>query len=92
MARHLYRVPASLIADRFDNAGTVAAFEGPVLVVHGEHDEMIPFAHGQRLAALAPDARLVAYPAGHNDCPPDWPAFWDDVTGFLVEVGLVEPR
>jgi uncharacterized protein len=40
----------------------------PVLLIHGERDEVIPLAHSERLAALAPQARLVRVPgAGHAD-------------------------
>ena len=41
--------------------------EAPVLVVHGRHDEIIPFANAGRIAA-ARDAPVVALSCGHNDC------------------------
>jgi len=30
---------------------------------------------------------MVVYPAGHNDCPPDWAVFWRDVEDFLQAIG-----
>ncbi|MBL8305781.1 MAG: alpha/beta fold hydrolase [Rubrivivax sp.] len=42
--------------------------KGPVLLAHGDRDRLIPFAHGEQLAALAPQARLLRVAgAGHGD-------------------------
>ena len=81
--------PPLLLRDRFDNLEAVKRFEGPVLVIHGTHDEVIPYAHGRELAAAAPRARLVSYRAGHNDCPPDPAAFAADLAAFLKDHELI---
>jgi fermentation-respiration switch protein FrsA (DUF1100 family) len=78
-----YLAPSFLIRDPFDNLAAVGRFEGPVLVIHGRSDEVIPFGHGRALDAAARHGRLIAYEAGHNDCPPDWRVFWSDVDDFL---------
>ena len=45
-----------------------AAVSAPVLVLHGDADEMIPVAHGRGLAAAFPAAEYVEVPGkGHND-------------------------
>lgn len=42
--------------------------KGPVLLLHGDEDRLIPIAHSERLQALAPRARLLRVKgAGHND-------------------------
>jgi hypothetical protein len=66
-------IPSFLIRDPFDNLTRVRAYAGPVLILHGRRDEIIPFTHGERLAAANPRARLVPLDCGHNDCP-----FFDD--------------
>jgi hypothetical protein len=71
-------VPGVLLADKFDNLSAVREFEGPVLVLHGMHDAIIPIAHGEALAAAAGGA-VQALPCGHNDCPRAWPL----ITSFL---------
>ncbi|HEY6839455.1 MAG TPA: alpha/beta hydrolase, partial [Geobacteraceae bacterium] len=39
----------------------------PTLVIWGENDRVVPLAHGRRLAAEVPGARLVVIPScGHN--------------------------
>jgi hypothetical protein len=32
---------------------------------------------------------MIAYEAGHNDCPPDWEIFWRDVENFLRAAGVL---
>ncbi len=86
-----YLAPPFLIRDPLDNLAAVRRFEGPVLVIHGRHDEVIPFGHGQALAGAAQNAKLIAYDAGHNDCPPDWGLFWRDVGLFLRDAKVL-PR
>lgn len=40
----------------------------PVLIMHSEHDEIIPFAHGRRLHEAAPEPKaLFTMDGGHND-------------------------
>lgn len=84
-------IPPLFVADRFETLEVVRGLECPILVVHGERDAVVPFSHGQRLAAASPRARLVRYDADHNDCPPDWDTFWRDIEAFLREAGVV-PR
>ena len=89
LARSAYLLPPFLARDPFDNLGALKAFDGPVLVLHGRKDRMIPFHHGERLAAASDKARLVAMTCAHNDCPPSWAEFWTVIRAFLVEEGLL---
>ncbi len=42
--------------------------QNPVLLVHGQDDELVPASHSQRLQALAPHAELMLLPGvGHAD-------------------------
>ena len=86
---HRFLVPGFLARDPFDNLQVVRSYPRPVLVLHGSEDGLIPFRHGETLAAAAPRGRLVSYPCGHNDCPADWERFWSDVEAFLSEAGVV---
>ena len=80
-----YFVPSFLVLDPFDSLSVISEFDGPVLVVHGRHDSLIPHSHGQALAAAAARGRLVSYDSDHNNCPPDWNDFWAQVDVFLDE-------
>ncbi len=57
-----------------DYVGTVRA---PVLVAHSRDDEIVPFPHGERLYAAAPEPkRFVVMRGGHNEAfffvSPEW--------------------
>jgi hypothetical protein len=84
-----YLAPSFLIRDPFDNVEAIRRFPGPVLVVHGDSDEVIPLSHGQALHAAARNGKMIVYPAGHNDCPPDWAVFWRDIEDFLRAEGIL---
>lgn len=83
-------LPRALVRDPFDNVAAVSAFEGPVLVMHGRRDEVIPYEHGRRLARAARQGRLVTWDCGHNDCPGDWTAYVQDVAAFARAAPPVE--
>jgi hypothetical protein len=42
-----------------DPVAALAAVRVPLLIVHGTADEVIPFSHGERLAAVAPQAQFI---------------------------------
>jgi fermentation-respiration switch protein FrsA (DUF1100 family) len=64
------RLAPYLITDKFDSLPVVESFAGPVLVMHGRVDTLIPMEHAQRLAASNAQAKVVIYESGHNDLPP----------------------
>jgi fermentation-respiration switch protein FrsA (DUF1100 family) len=68
-------VPKFLIADPFDTLGVVEGLDVPMLVVHGERDQVIGVEHARRLAKAAPDAELILHPGGHH-LMIDQVAFW----------------
>jgi hypothetical protein len=82
-------VPSFLLRDRFDVLGAVRAFPGPVLVLHGRRDGIIPFSHGERLAAANSRAILHPWDCAHNDCPPSWSEHVRTVTAFLEREGVL---
>ncbi|HTY27050.1 MAG TPA: alpha/beta hydrolase [Mycobacterium sp.] len=84
-----YLAPGFLIRDPFDNLAAVGRYDGPVLIVHGRFDPVAPFRHGEQLKAAARRGRLIAYDAGHNDCPPDWAVFRADLLNFLRAEGIL---
>jgi fermentation-respiration switch protein FrsA (DUF1100 family) len=80
-----FGLPPFLVRDPFDNLAALREFTGPVLVVHGERDEIIPVAHGHELARSAASSQLELLACGHNDCPRPWPA----LLRFLTEAGVL---
>ena len=82
MARDLH-VPGFLIRDPFDNRAAIGTFGGPVLVLHGRRDDVIPYAQGVALAQASPRAAFVALGCAHNDCALDGADIRAAVDGFL---------
>ena len=87
----LMRVPGFLVRDPMRSRDAVSRYRGPTLVIHGRYDEIIPYGHGVELSEAAPQARLISYECQHNDCPPDWSRFWDDIAAFSRDAGILEP-
>ncbi len=55
-------------AGELDLAGVLPRVSQPMLVVFGKLDRLIPWQHAERVAAEAPNARLVLYPEGNHVC------------------------
>jgi fermentation-respiration switch protein FrsA (DUF1100 family) len=67
-AAHYPWVPATLLRYPLRTDEALARVRTPVLLVHGELDEIIDASHSERLARIAPHAeRVVIAGAGHND-------------------------
>ena len=69
MASHYAPIlPTSLIVDeRFDTLTKAPKIQLPVLVVHGDADEVVPVAMGKEVAAAFPRAKLVVVRGGHHN-------------------------
>lgn len=70
----------------------VQRLRGPLLLVHGDRDEVIPFAQSLKLQALAPQARLVRIAGGgHNDLQ-QWPDYPQQMTAALAALAAPAQR
>ena len=69
VARRHYGPLGWLAGDRFDSLARLSRVSAPVLVAHGDRDEIIPFELGERLFAAAPEPKRFLRIAGadHND-------------------------
>ena len=84
-----YLAPKFLVRDPFDNLSVVKSYPNPILIIHGDRDEVIPYRHGRKLYQAAKSATMITYHSGHNDCPPDWNVFWRDVESFLRDNNII---
>lgn len=78
-------LPAFLVSDPFDTLSVVEGKDIPVLVMHGTRDSVVPYHHGQKLAA-ATGGRLISYDCDHNDFPPKSDVYWKDISEFLQTI------
>jgi len=62
-------LPVRLISRyRYDTLAQLRNYRGPVLIAHSRDDEIVPFAHGERLFAAAPGHKsMLEMRGGHND-------------------------
>ena len=57
--------PTYLLRDRYENARDIQGIALPVLIVHGEDDEIIPFSQGRQLASIS-GGELLTIPDGDH--------------------------
>ncbi len=64
--------------------GALAQLRMPTLVIHGEHDPLVPVEAGRATAAAVPGARLVVVPGlGHSLPDGAWPVLCDEIAGHV---------
>lgn len=64
-------LPRLNMRNRFESLKRIPEYDGPLLVSHGDADEVIPFEHGRELYAAAPGPkRFVSIPGGRHNDPP----------------------
>jgi pimeloyl-ACP methyl ester carboxylesterase len=85
LARLHYPVlPAWLLRYPLETFKDIARIEGPVLILHGDRDTLIPVGQGERLRAAARQGVFVAIEgAGHGDLQ-DFPAYRDAIAQRLA--------
>jgi fermentation-respiration switch protein FrsA (DUF1100 family) len=84
-----YLCPRLLVRDPLDVLPVVQDYDGPVLILHGDRDKIIPPSHAYALDAAATDSQLILYPVDHNTMPPSGP-YWDDIERFLQQAKITE--
>ncbi|MGO9790286.1 MAG: alpha/beta hydrolase [Solirubrobacteraceae bacterium] len=70
---HYPFMPASLVADAYPTIRRIHELRAPLLVLHGDHDDIVPLSHGQALLQAAPEPKEMHVFAGvgHNDLVAD---------------------
>jgi fermentation-respiration switch protein FrsA (DUF1100 family) len=84
-------VPLPLLPfDKFPNLAKLKKVRCPILVMHGQADQIIPINHGYRLYAAAPEPKLSLWveAAGHNDF--HWVAAEQQRTALAAFQQLIE--
>lgn len=72
---------------RFATAGHLQAYRGPLLVIHGDADSIIPFSAGRKVfeqAASADKVFVALEGADHNDPHSGHPAYWPAIDKLLA--------
>lgn len=83
---HYPWIPAVLLRYPLETFRDISRIEGPVLLLHGDRDELIPFAHSERLQGVARAAQLVRIDgAAHNDVQ-DFPKYTNALAQRLADL------
>ena len=83
-------LPSFMALDPFDNLRVVSEYPNPILIIHGKKDDTIPYDNGIALYQAAKNGEMITYDCSHNDCPPSWKVFWQDIYLFLHKVDILE--
>lgn len=74
------------VRTRYDTLSKVSRLRVPLLVLHGERDEVVPFAQGRRVFEAAPEPKrfYAIRGAGHNDTyVVGGDAYWQALSDFM---------
>lgn len=80
--------PGFLAAHPFDVKGVVESFPGPILLIHGTRDQVIPIRHGRALAQAAQRGTFIEVDETHI-LPKNWDAFAGTLREFARRHGYV---
>ncbi|WP_428389239.1 alpha/beta hydrolase [Mucisphaera sp.] len=82
--------PGWLATDRYDNLAAIRQYDGPVLILHGDADALIPLAQGYALAEAAERGSIVVVPGvGHHGIGREaGGVFWRGVGAFIQLIVL----
>jgi fermentation-respiration switch protein FrsA (DUF1100 family) len=93
---HWPLVPMSLIvATKMNSLEKIKQYRGPLLISHGDADEVVPHAHGAALYAAAPGMKRFITVAGgkHNDPQPEeYRVALDQFLADLPPVGTTDVK
>jgi fermentation-respiration switch protein FrsA (DUF1100 family) len=90
LARHVFALPLPELPVKYDSLSKIRSLSTPLLAIHGEKDELIPFEDGRALFEAAPDPKVwVPIPgAGHNDTVVvGGEAYFHRLADFVGELG-----
>ncbi|WP_018877436.1 alpha/beta hydrolase [Thioalkalivibrio sp. ALE28] len=89
-ARHYPWLPVrALLRHEYDTLSRIEAITAPLLLAHSVDDEIVPFAHTERLYAAAGQARLLEMEGGHNEAfLATGDAYLEGLRAFLTEAGI----
>ena len=76
-----------LIADQYNIERNIGAVTAPLLILHGEQDEVIPVEMGRRIFRAANEPRRIeTFPNGYDNDLFDHGA-WEKMREFLLSLG-----
>ena len=86
------RLNGSYLADarRIHSEDSLRKYDGPVLIIHGDQDEVIPLSVSREAAALCKNSRLVILPGDDHDYHLHTGMMTEAVKQFLLETDILD--
>jgi fermentation-respiration switch protein FrsA (DUF1100 family) len=93
MADRLLPGAGYLVGARWDSLAKIRRLRAPLLVLHGDADEIVPIAQGRAVFAAAPEPKtFVAIPGGrHYHLPARGSQYWAAWRAFLAGLPAMPP-
>ncbi|WP_413294098.1 alpha/beta hydrolase [Bdellovibrio sp. HCB185ZH] len=76
-------LPAFLMKYPMQSSEWITKVSVPILILHGNEDEVIPFTQGKELSEISKKAQFVEINRGHHNDLEEFPKFWNSIKGFL---------
>lgn len=64
----------------------IQSVKAPIISIHGDEDDIIPFEHGKKLATLSPLATFVQIPDGRHNNLVVYDLYWNSLENFLNKI------
>ena len=79
-----------LFRTRWDSLAKIPRLRAPLLILHGDADEVVPHAQGRALFEAAPEPKTFFTIRGgrHYDMEPAWAEYWAAWRTFLERLQL----
>jgi uncharacterized protein len=77
-------VPSLLLKYSLRSDQWMPRVHSPAMILHGDRDEVIPFAQGKELATLSPSITFVPIEGGHHSDLSIYPQYWQAIEQFLA--------
>ncbi|MBE6130063.1 MAG: alpha/beta hydrolase [Erysipelotrichaceae bacterium] len=86
------RLNGSYLADawRIHSEDSLRKYDGPVLIIHGDQDEVIPLSVSREAAALCKNSRLIILPGDDHDYHLHTGMMTEAVKQFLQETDILD--
>lgn len=76
---------SQLFQERWDNVAAIQKVQSPILLIHGQFDQLVNVSHSETLKRTAPHAKLVILPKmGHATF--NWTELWHQVKTWCAEI------
>ena len=78
--------PLFLLKYTFRSDQWIQQVRSPVMILHGDQDEVIPFHQGRDLSTIATGSTFVPIPRGHHNDLSVFPRYWSSLDRFISKL------